>query len=1181
MKLTMVLLITSILTVHARGFSQQVTFSGKNVELLKVFSAIETQTGFFTVGSLELLKQASPVSLHVKDMPLETLLQLILKDQPIDFKISEKTIFLFRKPGLPDNAVRPSSTAGPTPILVKGVVLGVNDVPLFGASVSVAGTANYEFTDNFGKFEISVEKGQKLKISYVGYQPVEWKATSEKVTIVMKPADNKLEDVEVVINTGYQKFKPNEMVGSVEVFSEKMLQKQVGTNILQRLKGLSAVLQFNNKITTSSASGNPHSTLNMTIRGWSTINGPTDPLIIVDNFPYQGNIDNINPNDVESIVILKDAAAASIWGARAGNGVIVINTKRGKFGAKPSFSINSTINITEKPDLYKLPLMGSAAYIDQELAIANQNGILLYQERYAHTPVVSVLIDRKKGLISAEDSAAKIDYLKSIDSREQWNKYVYRHALTQDYSMNASGGSSNIAWTIRGNYVKTSGSTQNKQERASIGIGNDFRISSKLDLQITADYSHLSSKSGAPEFNAVKARNFMVPQSIPYLQLADENGQPVSLLKKYNSQVLDTLGGGRLLDYSYYPLTDWRHDYSTDKSNTYSLEAILTYKPISDLRLQLSAKTMKANATFRTVRDKESYYTRDVINQFSQIDPVTKVVNRVVPPGDIVSVENTELTNFAIRAQGTYNKQWGAHGINLMGGLDLSDFKREKSGQLMVGYSEDPLLFSLVNMVDRFPVWFEGENTVGNVLQAQSIMGIRTFVERFVSTTASISYNYDGRYVFYSNMRKDGANILGVKTNDRWSPFWSVGGSWIINKEKFFNAAWVNGLTFRTNVGISGNVDVTRSSNPVGNINQGMPNTTVPYPYLIIADPPNPNLRWEKIIQVNWALDFSLLKDRLSGSVEYYIKNGRDLYGSILADYTQSPNINVKANAASMDGRGIDIRLNAKILDGKFGWRSMINFARITNKLKQYHNQVAIAGAFNQTVGSNGNRIHDNMLLFPGQSLFSVTAIRTMGVNSSGQVLYLVNDKPTTNILEVIKDFEQNGDKSSSYVYFGPSDPKFNFNFNNFISWKNWSLAVITQLKFGYYFKKLLIEDGATASNPYYHKDFEQRWKQPGDELHTRIPKSNGGLLNYAYFSSDLVHRADNIRIENIQLSYDFDIKEHQVFRSMQLALNISNVGIVWRANKEGLDPDYDRSGNFTMPNRPIRMWSLKLIAGF
>ncbi len=171
----------------------------------------------------------------------------------------------------------------------------------------------------------------------------------------------------------------------------------------------------------------------------------------------------------------------------------------------------------------------------------------------------------------------------------------------------------------------------------------------------------------------------MVPQSIPYLQLADENGQPVSLLKKYNSQVLDTLGGGRLLDYSYYPLTDWQHDFSTDKSNTYSLEAILTYKPISDLRLQLSAKTMKANATFRTVRDKESYYARDIINQFSQIDPVTKVVNRVVPLGDIVSVENTELTNFAIRAQGIYNKQWGEHGISLMGGLDLSDFKREKA----------------------------------------------------------------------------------------------------------------------------------------------------------------------------------------------------------------------------------------------------------------------------------------------------------------------------------------------------------------------------------------------------------------------------------------------------------------------------------------------------------------------
>lgn len=1186
MKLTMVLLTASILTVHANGLAQKITFSGKNVTLLKIFSAIETQTGYFTVGSLNLLNNATPVSLNVKDMPLDAFLKLALSEQPIDFRISENTIFLSRKPGviMPDTQ-RPALTTMPVieippPIKVKGKVVGLNGIPLYGASIGLAGSSEVVLTDAEGQFELVAEKGQKLVISYVGYQTSEWKVTSETMKIELKPADNKLDDVEVVINTGYQKFKPNEMVGAVEVITAKDLQKQVGSNILQRLRGLSTALQFNNKTTTSSKSGNPHSVLNMSIRGWSTINGPTDPLIILDNFPYDGNIDNINPNDVESIIILKDAAATSIWGARAGNGVIVITTKRGKFGSKPSFSFTSAVGITEKPDLNRLPLLGSGPFIDQELKIANQNGLLLDQNQFTYSPAVNVLIERKRGLISAADSAAKIDYLKSIDSKQQWNKYIYRNAISQDYSLSASGGAANMSWNISGNYNRSMGRAQDQYERKALNLNNGFKVTSKIDLFVDIRYSNLKTRSGAPEFNSVKANNYTSAETIPYLQLADENGNPVSLLKKYSKQVQDSLGAGRLLDYRYYPLTDWKHDYTTSKNTSYSISSSLVYRPVKPLKLELTVKTMKEiNASVLT-RDKESYFTRELINKFSRVDPVTKVINRVVPQGDILTIQNNELNRFDLRANGIFDRTWGRHSIVLMASMDLADRTTRKDGKLMLGYSEDPLIQSMVDMTGVYPVPFEGDISVGYALGANSILGLSSFNERQISTLGSFSYSYNSKYIFYSSIRRDGANILGVKTNEKWKPLWSIGGKWVVDKEKFIKPEWINRLVLRGTVGISGNVDVSKTSNPVGTISQGLPNSTQPFPYITIQTPPNPNLRWEKKLETNLAMDISVLHNRINATVEYFFRKTSDLYAPVLADYTQSPATMVMANAGIMSGKGYDVSINAKLFDGPLEWITNIRFSHYTSKVENYLTVMTPGSTFNNTLGNDGNTFNDKVALFPGQSLFGISAVRTAGLNNQGQLQYLVNGKITTNFNEVVEDFETNGDKASSYLYYR-GEPKLFFNFDHMLNWRNWNLTVMAQVRLGYYFKKMLINNGENLNSPMTHKDFEKQWRKPGDELFTNIPPNSQSLVLYAIYSSDNVKRADNIRIGNAQLTYDFPLRDRtRGLKSLNLALNVTNLGIIWKANKEVMDPD-DRSGDFQTYQRQDRSWTLTLRAGF
>jgi TonB-linked SusC/RagA family outer membrane protein len=1188
MKLTILLLTAAILNVHAKTYAQHITFAGKNVELRQVFSVIEAQTGYLAAGSQDMLTKARPVTVDVKNMPLETLLELILKEQAIGYKISGKTILLFQKKDLTLPAGR--STAPPAnvlppiipPLLVKGIVTGMQGIPLAGASVAVEGTKGVVLTDKEGRFSLEAEKGQTLSITYVGYQSVRWKVTEEEVKIEMKPSDKSMEDVEVVINTGYQKIKANEMVGSVEVVTEKMLQKQVSTNILQRLRGLTTALMFENKTTTSSASGSPRSVLNMTIRGWSTINGPTDPLIIVDNFPYQGDINNIDPNDVESIVLLKDAAATSIWGARAGNGVIVVNTRRGKFNTKTAINFRSTISITEKPDLYKLPLMSTPSYIDLEIEDAKTNPSMPIISISPRTPVYEILGDRYHGLISAEDSAAKIDYLKSIDSRQQWDKYIYRHALTQQYAFNVSGGSNTISWTLSGNFNKSVGKAQEKSDRATLSFINTFKISRKLEMELGIMYTNSNSRSGAPEFNSIKASNGSGEVVFPYLQLRDEQGNIVPMQKKFSRATADTVGEGLLLDYNYYPMTDWKHDYSTRKLNSYVLNGRLSYRPINDLQLTMSFQSLRQMQVTNQTRDKESYFTRMMVNTFSQINRATKVVTRILPLGDIVSLRNVNTNSLDVRTQATYNKKLGRHQFNLMVGMDISEYTNRGDGQVLVGYSDDPLTHTIVDMTTPYEMFMEFPASIGSQLGIESIYGINFLNERLVSTLASASYIYNDKLVFYGSLRRDGANMLGVNINDRWKPLWSAGFNWMINKEKFFRVKWISTLRLSSNIGISGNVDVTKTSKPVGTVSPGVANSANPFPYLSINAPPNPNLRWEKTRQINWTLNMGLLKDRISLNLEYYIKQSRDLYGSILADYTQSPATMVKANASSMDGSGYDVRITTKNLRGVFNWNTVINFSKNTSKIKYNYNQFSFGSAsLTQAAGTDGLTLYEGTPLFTDQALFSLSAVRSAGLTNTGMWQFLVDGKPTTDINKVINDFNTNGNNASSYIYYGQSTPKLFGSINNEFSWKQFSLFVMMQYKFGYYFKKATY-NGYFRNTGSYHKDWELRWRKPGDELITTVPGAT--VLNqiyYAMYSSDLVRKGDHIRIQNIQFNYAVPLKNTKTLKSLVFSLTADNVGIIWRANKDHLDPEYESStSSYLNYDRPDRIWSFTMAAG-
>src|SRR6185312_15149025 len=353
-----------------------------------------------------------------------------------------------------------------------------------------------------GSFTLSVtELPDTVLISHTGYhtkQVIIYKSVAG-LRVRLDPSASTLEAV--VVNTGYQKMKPNEVNGSVTVIDNKTLNQQTGTNILDRLKNVTSGVSFNEGY----GNGNLQNKTNISVRGLSTINGPLDPLIVLDNFIYEGDIENINPNDIESITILKDAAAASIWGARAGNGVIVITTKKGKFNEKLKIDFNSTTIVTQKPNISSLPEISPGDYINMEQFLFNQGyfDATIDQGYAALTPAVEVYLARRNGSITAADSAQQIDRLKGIDSRQQYSKYFYKPAFTQQYALNLRGGSNNLAWLVSGTYDKNKDNLSSIYEKMNFRFSNTYRPAKNLQLNLDVYYTASKSVTGKYSYNTI------------------------------------------------------------------------------------------------------------------------------------------------------------------------------------------------------------------------------------------------------------------------------------------------------------------------------------------------------------------------------------------------------------------------------------------------------------------------------------------------------------------------------------------------------------------------------------------------------------------------------------------------------------------------------------------------------
>lgn len=1040
---------------------------------------------------------------------------------------------------------------------VRGRIVNEVGEPVM-ATVAVEGTETATSTDQNGYFVLkNISADAVLTISGINIQSfkIEVKGKADLGTL---HAINKvvIADEVVVANTGYQSLKPNETNGSIVVIDNITLNRQVGTNVLARLNNVTSGLLFN----IGKSNRNAQNNSNISIRGLSTINGPLDPLIIVDGFIYEGDINNINPNNVDNITVLKDAAAASIWGARAGNGVIVITTKKGQFNKKLEVTLNADVLVGSKPDLFYPQKISTADYINLEEFLFNQgyfNSQITYEPYRPLTPASEVFLNRRNGTISAHDSAQRIDNLKKRDSRNDFNKYVYTNAITQQYSISMAGGSSNNAFLAALGYDHGQTNLRGVNKKVNVKVENTFRPSKNLRIGLTAYYTSSEAVTGMPAYNHPLLR--INGRTIPYYQLADEDGNPVSFPAKYSNNYLDTVGAGKIQDWKYYPLDDYKHARTTIGIRELLAIGSINYRVNQALNIDLKYQHQLQQTAEERLADSESFEARDMINSFSQLDRTTGVVTYIIPEGGIKNLNNSITKSFTARGQLNYAQSWGKHALNAIAGAEAREVKNNGNSYTAYGYKSAPLTASNVDFVNTYPDFVTGNyNGIGGSPYFSAT------THRFVSFFGNAAYTIQKKYSLSASARKDGSNIFGANTNDKWKPLWSVSGGWELSDEAFYKWALFPFIKIKASYGYSGNVDVTRTALPVA-IYFTAPGPTY-LPATRVNSINNADLKWEQTRQVNFGIQFAMKKKIISGSVDFYRKKGSDLYGQTPYDYTTwGQSKEITKNVAEMRGGGVDVNIRSVNFDRGFKWTTSLLYNWNQSKTVAYYSQsskngVALLGA--------GNTI----IPVVGKPLYGIVAYKWGGLDKEGNPQGYFDRELSTNYRLIANQANAKGLAGENIVYIGSGSPQSFGSLINSFMWQQFSVSINISYRFDYYFLKPALRYSGLVNGGIATSDYAKRWRIPGDEKNTSVPAfrypADSRRDNFYALSEINVLPGDNIRLEYISMSYSFKNKK-KWFKDLQVNANIANPGIIWKKNKEGLDPDYPSSF------RPSKKWAI------
>jgi len=1158
MRLTGLLIIIFCFNVTASVLAQQITLNLKDQPLEQAFDIIKKQSGYQFFYNDRLLENTNKVSVNLKNVSLQSALDECFKNQPVTYEIIGKSIVVKVKTAQLKTKIN-SQQGNP----IRGMVTDTVGNPLPGAVIMIEGTQQSVVSKMDGSFEIKdAPAGSILTIRLIGYTTVSIPVSDipdSYLKLTLKVNVTSLSQVSIV-STGYQQIPKERATGSFVQLNNALVNRSVTTNILDRINGISSGVLFNNQALGTIGGPDPlNKNIGINIRGQSTINSSTNPLIVLDNFPYDGELSSINPNDIESVTILKDAAAASIWGARSGNGVIVLTSKKGKKNEKMRIDFNSSVTIKNKPDLfYDKNYLDASDYIDVETYLFNKGffnaDLKNTTAQTPVTPVVSILDKERSGLISAADAQSQLDALRKNDVREDFYKYVYQKAINQQYSLAIRGGSPTLAYSLSiGRDDNRDNVVRNGYNRTTVNSQNTYYPVKNLEIAANLNYteSNTATNNTTNLYGSDYGINAKYKNLYPYARLADDNGNALSIVKGFSPGYIAGAASKGFLDWNYRPLDEINNaDYNTRvKDILFRFGA--KYKILPQLNIEIQDQNENQVTDARNLQSQQTYYVRNLINKFSQYDASTNTFNYIFPLGAILNTSNYEMHSNSLRGQINYDQQIQKNNITAIAGAEVRQIKTEGYNGISYGYNDQfGTSNDALDYVSSFPT-----NPSGSALIPAGGNSIFGTTYRYISYYANAAYSYDDKYIFNLSGRKDGANIFGAKTNDKITPLWSTGIGWQVNNEDFYNVAWLPYLKFRASYGFNGNV-YNSSAYLTGAYWTA---TETGLSYISVNTAPNPELRWEKVKNINLGLDFALRNNRINGTIELYRKDGLDLLQNTpLA--LQTGFSSFMSNSASTSTNGIDLTLQSNNLTGNFKWATTLLASYLNDKLMSYD------------VIQTATSMQSSMAGVVGKPLYSIYSYKWAGLDpATGDPQGYLNGKVSKDYNGIINNYNPD-----SLVFNGSARPKYFGSLRNDFSYKGISLSLNIVYKLDYYFRRPALDLNYQDILTYYaNSDYSRRWQKPGDEAHTDVPSlvypSNAKRNTFYNYSQVLVNRADHIRLQDIRLAYDFPkqlLNKSKVFNRLQVFAYANNLGIIWRANKYGIDPDaYGRGVAHTVPN--------------
>ena len=1045
------------------------------------------------------------------------------------------------------------SMAAQTRTVTGSVFDKADNQPVIGATIAVMsaqGTvAHGTTTDLDGKFKLEVPSGtQNLTCRFMGYTTttIHLQTGKDNYTVYMENDSKQLNELVV---TGYQAIDRRKLTSAVTTI--KMSDEIIGgvNNIDQALAGQIAGLS------SVTSSGSPGAPVKLRIRGTASLSGTQDPLWVLDGIPLEGtdipsmedlqDIDNIyqtsiagiNPQDIESITVLKDAAATAIYGARAANGVIVITTKKGKAG-KPQINFSMKLTYNPKTDIDRLNLLNSDEKVDLELGLLQSD--YTYRENKGDVARIIAgygLTDAYKAggwnALSPE-AQADINALRAVNT--DWNDILFRGVFNQEYNVSLSGGSEKATYySALGYYVEQGNVESVKNDRFNLTLKTDYRINSKLKVGASVFANRRKQRSYLTYNEGFTNPVYYSRIANPYMRPFDDEGNYI-----YDTNVQHRQGDDIVPDFNIFE----------ERANTSNENTFTSLMSIFDAEFKWN-EHFKVTSQFGLQWDEnmiEKYAGQDSYAMRREKEQHQYNGTTVLPEGGSNKITENHSSQWTWKAMAEYQNRFkDIHELELMAGTEIR-------------HNEDKSLYSAVYGYDARtltskPIIFPNEE------KAESVpLHTETYLENaFVSWFATGSYTLLHRYTLGGSIRFDGSDIFGVAKKYRYLPLYSVSGLWRISDEPFMkNVTVINHLGLRASYGLQGNIDKNTSPYLIGIYDQ---TTILPgnsEDAIRPSSAPIPILRSGKPHSVNIGMDLSLWDNIISLSVDYYYRKGTDLIGlrmlPLETGYTSTT-----VNWAQMENEGVEVALTTRNIHTKdFTWFTNLNFGYNDNTVLR------------ETVAENAIKPSRE-----GYSVGAIFAYKTAGLDDEGYPLFLTQDGRKVTATEFFKLNNAGASTLSAeeqrnlYSYIGSTEPKVSGGFMNTFKYKRVTLGINCIFNFGMYVQTTPTYDPTNYDRGLNsNRDILNRWTP--DHTNTTLPKlmteNDGRTGEYLRYKEQNLFRELDIwvkkqnyfRFESIRLGYELPEKwlKPVGIKSASVSLEGRNLWVIASNYHNYLDPE-------------------------